>query len=195
MVRHHVGAQAGYRMLVAFAGDRHLIETQRLAKAIVERYPDTFFHEYAVRLAKEMSKRQGDFKTLKLPTPTEWADLKKKLNRQEQIRFLCERMRLLNCFQMDQPGGYSIREKQFAEPCGISRDACWGLGQGTTHVINPYVELIGGKEGYGWGDEKQQNSKGMELKVGDIEILAPYLREDWHLLCVSFCAIFIRIGL
>lgn len=185
VVRHSVGTQIGYRMLVAFAGERDFIETQRLAKAIVDRYPDTIFHEYAVRLAKEMLRRQDDFKSLKLPTPAEWAQLKKLLTREEQIRFLCERMRLLNCFQMGQPGGYSIREKQFAEPCGISPDAAWGMSQGTTHVINPYVELMGGSEGY-WEYDEKQKSKGMELKVADIAILAPYLRDDWHLLCISF---------
>ena len=42
-----------------------------------------------------------DFKKLKLPTAAEWADLKKKLTRAQHIDFHCERLRLLNCFQME----------------------------------------------------------------------------------------------
>jgi hypothetical protein len=186
MMRHRVGEAAGYRMLVAFAGDRDFAETRRLADAIVKRYPGTRFHEYAVKFAREMPKRQDDFKKLKLPTPDEWAALKKKLSRAEQITYLAERIRLLNCFQWGQPGGYSIADVQYAEPGGMSRDASFGGGEGTTRVINPYVELVGGEEGIFRGREENTKIKGMELKVADIALLAPHLRDDWHILCVSF---------
>jgi len=185
MVRHRVGEAAGYRILVAFAGDRDFEETQRLANALIHRYPGTRFHEYAVQLAKEMPKRTGDFKTLKLPTPAEWVDLKKKLSRGEQITYLAQRLRLLNCFQEGQPGGYSIRDKQLAEPNGLSRNAAWGLGRGQTHVINPYVELVGGNEGL-FSDDDNKSFKGLDLTIADIPHLAPFLRDDWHILCVSF---------
>jgi hypothetical protein len=185
MIRHRVGETSGYRMLVAFAGDRDFAETRRLADAIVQRYPGTRFHDYAVKLSKEMPKRQDDFKKLKLPTPEEWVTLKKKLSRAEQITFLAERVRLLNCFQWGQPGGYSISDVQYAEPSGMPRDASWGLGRGTTKVINPYVELVGGREGI-FGDDEKKPFKGMELTVADIPLLAPFLRDDWHNLCVSF---------
>ena len=130
MMRHRVGEAMGYKMLVAFAGDRDFAETKRLADALVQRYPETRFHDMAVQFGKEMPSRNDDFKKLKLPTPEEWAALKKKLGRAEQIGYLAERMRLLNCFQQGQPGGYSITEKQFAEPCGLSRNAAWGLDMG-----------------------------------------------------------------
>jgi hypothetical protein len=185
MVRHRVGQAVGYRMLVAFAGDRDFAETQRLAESLVRRYPGTQFHNYAVKLAKEMPKRADDFKKLKLPTPEQWADLKKKLSRPEQVAYLAERIRLLNCFQMGQPGGYSLRETQYAEPCGLSSNAAWGRNKGITKVINPYIELVGGSEGY-FDDEDKKGPKGLELTVADIPSLAPFLREDWHLLCVSF---------
>jgi hypothetical protein len=185
MARHRFGETAGYKMLVAFVGDRDFSEALRLANALVQHYPGTRFHHYAVKLAKELPQRGDDFKKLKLPTPAEWTNLKKKLNRTKQIEFLAERIRLLNCFQHGQPGGYSLSEKQFAEPCGLSRNAAWGLAQGKTHVINPYVELIGGREGYFQTDDERA-FKGMELTVADIPILAPHLRDDWHLLCVSF---------
>jgi hypothetical protein len=185
MVRHRVGEAVGYRMLVSFAGDRDFAETKRLADALVQRYPGTRFHDYGVKLSKEMPKRADDFNTLKLPATEEWTGLKKNLSRADQISYLAERMRLLNCFQMGQPGGYSISETQYAEPCGLSRNAAWGLYKGETKVINPYVELVGGRE-RGFRDHEQKESKGLELTVADIAHLAPFLREDWHLLCVSF---------
>ena len=185
MVRHRVGQAMGYRMLVAFAGDRDFAETKQHAESLVQRYPGTRFHNYAVKLAGEMPKRPEDFKKLSLPTPKQWASLKKKLSRPEQIDYLAKRLRLLNCFQTGQPGGYSITEKQYAEPCGLSRNAAWGLGLGKTHVINPYVELVGGSEGFGWEEDKKPG-KGLDLTVTDIPFLAPFLRDDWHILCVSF---------
>jgi len=103
----------------------------------------------------------------------------------EQIIFLAERVRLLNCFQCEQPGDYALHEVQFGEPCGMARDASWGLGRGTTKVINPYVELVGGSEDIFFDDEKKPY-KGMELTVADIPLLAPFLRDDWHILCVSY---------
>src|SRR5262249_38770332 len=105
-VRHQVGEIHGYRMLVAFAGDRDYAEVLKHAKLINERYPDTRCHAYARGLAEQLPRRTDDFTKFKLPTPAEWADLKKKLTRGQQIDFLCERMRLLNCFQLGQPGGY-----------------------------------------------------------------------------------------
>lgn len=185
MSRARFGELVGYRMLVAFAGDRDFPETARLAKAIVERYPETRFHADAVTLSKEMPKRLDDFKKIKLPTPEEWAAQKAKLSRAEQIAFLGNRMRLLNCFQQGQPGGYSIAEAQFAEPCGLSDNAAWGLRRGITRVINPYVELVGARDGFD-GEEEQKPSPGMELTVVDIPALASLLRDDWHILCVSF---------
>ena len=67
------------------------------------------------------------------------------LSRAEQIDYLCGRLRLLNCFQLGQPGGWVPGETQYAEPCGLSDDAAWGLRHGKTEVINPYSELTGRK--------------------------------------------------
>jgi hypothetical protein len=188
MVRQRVGQAAGYRMLVAFAGDRDFEETLRLASALVERYPETLFHDYAVKLLKELPRRRDDFRKFKLPTPAEWASLKKKLSRAEQITYLAERIRLLNCFQLGQPGEYVLGEEQFAEPCGLSRNAAWGLYNGQTRVINPYIELVGGPEGIEniFSAKSTKPSNGLQLIVADIPRLAPFLGEDWHLPCVSF---------
>jgi hypothetical protein len=169
MTRHRLSDQLGHRMLAAFAGDRDYEKALKLAQSLVEHYPKTQFFEYAKRLNEQLPRRMDDFKTLKLPMPTEWAELKKKMSRKEQIDFLCRRLQLLNCFQDEQPGGYLETEKQYAEPCGLTADAAWGLGRGKTEVINPVVELTG-----------------LKLTISDIPALSPFLRDDWYLLIISF---------
>jgi hypothetical protein len=183
MVLHQLGEIHGYRMLVAFAGDRDYVQTLKHAKLINERFPDTRFHRYAQGLAEQLPRRRGDFTKLKLPTPAEWAALKKKLTREQQIDFLCERMQLLNCFQMGQPGGYFPDETQYAEPCGMAPEASWGLHKGKTEVINPLAELQGPLNWF--GDDKPRPT-GMNLTLRDVPRLSKYLRDDWYMLIVTF---------
>jgi len=179
-----LGEVYGKQMLVAFVGDRDYPKAERLAKLLADKFPETRFHEYGVRLAGELPKRRDDFVKLRLPTPKEWADLKPTLTRERQIDYLCERMRLLNCFQWGQPGGFFYSEKQYAEPCGLAREASWGLNRGKTEVINPVVELAGEIDGFHARGEAA--SKGLGLTLADAPRLAPYLKDDWFLLIVSF---------
>src|SRR5207248_2605493 len=140
IVRDRLGDVYGQEMLAAFVGDRDYARAADRARLILERFPRTRFHADAARLADELPRRQGDFKDLRLPTPQEWAREKQKLTRAAQIDYLCQRLRLLNCFQVGQPSGIVYGDLQYAEPCGISRDAAWGQGRGRTEVINPLVE-------------------------------------------------------
>lgn len=181
ILRRDLGRNYGYQMLVAFAGDRDYERTEQLAKTLAKHYAETIFHHYALRLAEELPKRRDDFVKLKLPTPAEWADMKKKLTRTEQIDFLCQRYRLLNYFQMGQPGGYFPGATQYAEPCGMERNASWGLEKGKTEVINPETELAGGRR---FGDEKKPRD--LELTLKDIPQLSKYLRDDWLMPTVTF---------
>jgi hypothetical protein len=186
MVHQSVGEVAGLRMLVAFVGDRDLAEAQRLADMVVRRYPATRHHSLAGVLAKELPRRQGDFDKLKLPSHAEWAELRKKLTKNEQIAYLADRLRLLNVSQLGQgfgPHDRCLEDMQYAEACGLADDASW-LGRGRTRVINPLVQLVGGKEGY--ASAQSEEYPGVGLTVADIPRLAPYLREDWHVLCVTF---------
>ena len=184
MARHRLGDLLGRRMLVAFIGDRNYEQALTLARGLARHYPETQLHEYAVGLAEQLPRRMDDFKTLKLPTPAHWAEMKRTMSRREQIDFLCQRLRLLNCFQMGQPGGYHSSATQYAEPCGISENAAWGLNKGKTEVINPVTELAGQHDGlFQDGDNR---STGMNLTVADIPALVPHLRADWYLLIVTF---------
>jgi hypothetical protein len=183
MVRGRMGEIHGYRMLVAFAGDRDYAAVLNEAKLIVEKYPGTRFEAYAKGFAEQLPRRRDDFTKLKLPTAGEWADLKKKLTREQQIDFLCSRLRLLNCFQMGQPGGYDDHAKQYAEPCGLAANASWGLGKGKTEVINPLTELVGERS---WTDDEKPRSKGLELTLKDVPYLSKHLRDNWYQPTVSF---------
>jgi hypothetical protein len=179
-----LGLIYGYRMLAAFAGDRDYEQTLKLASIILDAYPKSRFVGYAEALRQQLPKRKNDFTELVLPTPDEWARLQASLPRDQQIRYLCERMRLLNCFQSGQPGGVHIRGTQYRETIGISRNAAWSLGKGETRLINPYVELTGDAP---W-EEKESPAKHerMELTVSDIPTITPYVKDDWFILAVSF---------
>jgi hypothetical protein len=183
IVREQVGELVGQKMLVAFVGDRDYPTAIRYAERINELYPDTRLHTYAKGFIEQLPKRTDDFIKLKLPSPAEWAELKKKLTRDEQIDYLCERMRLLNCFQMGQPGGYDPGETQYAETCGLSENAAWDGGMGKTEVINPLTQLTGSQS---WRAEGEPKRKGMELTVKDVPRLSKYLRNDYYMLIVSF---------
>jgi hypothetical protein len=185
IVRDRLGQIYGYQMLTAFVGDRDYPRAERMARLLARHFPGTLFHPYAVRLAEELPRRRDDFGKLKLPTPQEWAALRKKLTRREQIDYLCRRVRLLNFFQTGQPFGEpAYSDTQYAEPSGMSRNAAWGGGQGRTEVINPVVELVGPIDGVPAAGKKDY--KGLGLTVADLPQLADYLREDWFLLSVSF---------
>jgi HEAT repeat protein len=183
MLRHRLGALAGQRMLVAFAGDRDYKAALTHAGRINDLYPDTQFHRYAKGLAVQLPRRMDDFGKHKLPTAAEWAKLKPTLTREGQIDYLATRLRLINSFQMGQPGGYNTNDTQYAEPSGMAEDASWGLRRGKTEVINPLSELDG-CEGHVLGDGYV--TKGLELTIKDIPALSKHLRDDCYMPCVGF---------
>ena len=187
LARDRLGLINGYQMLCAFVGDRDYNRTLQLAATHIGRFDGTYFDGYAKRLQEEIPERRDDFKTLTLPTPEEWSQLRKQLTRQGQIRYLCDRMRLLNCYQQGQPGRIGYDDPQYSAPCGLSRDAAWGGAWGDkdkTAVINPYVQLFSGRSF--WSKEEEKIEPGLEITVADIPTIAPYLKEDWFILAVSF---------
>jgi hypothetical protein len=183
-VRQELGKNYGYKMLVAFAGDRDFKATARYADALAKQFPETMFHDYAKALSTQLPKRGDDFIKLTLPTPEEWETLKKKLTRTERIDFLCERMRLLNCFQDGQPGAFYAFDEQYAEPCGMSSYASFGLRKGNTMVINPLTEL--GPRMWSRRNQKYTRDQHGDLTIKDIPQLTKYLGEDWLIPSVSY---------
>ena len=104
-------------MLEAFCSRRDYKRALAIARKLSEKPFDGYSYQPRARnLAKQLAGRGEDFTTLTLPTPKQWKLLKSKLSRKEQVAYLAERMRLLNCVQMGQPGGVSYHDKQFNRP-------------------------------------------------------------------------------
>jgi hypothetical protein len=178
----YIGMLCGRQMLVAFVGDRDYSRALKIAKRIVAEFPDVRFSGYARELLRQLPKRGDDFGKLSLPTPAEWSKLRQTMTRDDRIKFLCRRLRLLNCFQYGQPGGVSYADPQFREPRGISEDASWGGVGGKTIVINPYVRLTG-KLGWTYASKTPEH---LNLTVKDIGLVAAFLKERWFIPSISF---------
>ena len=121
-----LGMICGQRMLVEFVGNRDYPTALKLAEEVVRRYPDTQYARHATGLQRQLPRRMEDFDTFTLPTPEQWAALRKDMDRPAQIDYLCQHLRLINAYQWGQPGGVNIEVGQYAEPQGLSENAAWG---------------------------------------------------------------------
>jgi hypothetical protein len=176
LARDRLGDVYGHQMLAAFADERDYDDALRVAGHVTRRLKGTRFSAEAARLLDELPRRRDDFGEFRLPTPAQWSALRWRLSRAEQIDYLCRRLRLLNCYQHSQPGGVSFRDRQYAEPAGAAEPR--------TEVINPYVELRGGRDGS--DREYEATSAGLGLRSADVAVLAEHLRGDWYVPSVSY---------
>jgi len=122
--------------------------------------PEFDGHTYqgrAQELVSQLERRREDFRSFVLPTEEAWKAMKNSLTVQEQIEYLCPRLRLLNCIQQGQPGSIELSDVQFAQPLkvylytGISGnlekldraaiDRWRSRNTESGQTINPYVEL------------------------------------------------------
>lgn len=99
--------------------------------------------EIARELTRQMQNRVDDFVTLNLPDSNTWINYKNKHSREEQIDFLLQRLKLLNCVQNGQPAGISYLAPQsscnFFEVNGLNENF-WESN--SLSVVNPVRELI-----------------------------------------------------
>jgi lysophospholipase L1-like esterase len=175
IARRELGRYYGYQMLVAFAGDRDYDRAMKSARILVKHFPETLFHDDAGRMLVELPKRRDDFGKLKLPSPDEWARLKEKLTRIEQIDFLCQRLRLLNVWTRGEQSARPVRD--------LSDNATWSHEiEIKGDVINPLDELLGPLNWFG----AKEDRPGMHLTVKDVPHLAKHLRDDWLMLCIHY---------
>jgi hypothetical protein len=140
--------------------DRTLVFARHLSKPVFDGYQ---YQKRAQMLAQQLPKRGDDFQTLKLPTPAEWKGQQAKLSREEQIKYLAARLRLINCRQMGQPGGVDYQDEQSSAPFA-GKDANKGKP-----VINPANEL-----------------HALKLQAADLPALAPSLADDNFMLMFSY---------
>ncbi len=157
--RDQIGGQLQDEMLASFCLHR---DYQRAALIGHHLSRDLFigyrYRERAIELCAQLTKRGEDFRSLSLPTASEWQKLKAGLDRPSTIRLLADRIRLLKCRQWGQPGGIDYGETQFASPEGTGEK-----------VINPYAELLA-----------------LKLLPADIKVLLPYLRDQDFILAFSY---------
>jgi hypothetical protein len=168
IVRDQWGTALFHRILELFAGDRDYEAAAKLAEHVRAHFEGLNVLPSVEKLARELPLRRDEFHTFTLPRPEEWEAKKKTLSRLEQIDFLCDHLRLLNCFQRGQPGGVDFGGQQYAEPCGLV-DAAWQGHKGETELVNPLTEL-----------EK------LKLDVADVPALVPHLLDDRTLPTVGF---------
>jgi hypothetical protein len=138
---------------------RALVLARHLSKPVFKGYQ---YHERAQKLAAQLPKRAEDFKTFVLPTAEEWKAQQAKLSREEQIKYLAGRLRLLNCRQWGQPGGVNYEDEQ--NSASFSQAKANGK-----KVINPYNEL-----------------DNLKLQVADLPVLVPFLADDSYMLVYSY---------
>jgi len=164
VTRDLIGGALQQEMLEAFSHDRDYARATALAKHISSEPFDGYnYQDRAKKLAADLAKRADDFKTFSLPDMAKWEAQKKTLKRDAQIKYLAERMRLLNCIQMGQPGDVNYTDSQTAEAMGRFR-----TGK-TTPVINPYNELTA-----------------LKLQPADLPLLIPYLSDTQFLPTFSY---------
>lgn len=145
--------------------DRAIALADHLSKPLFADYP---YQDRAKKMASQLRRRQTDFVTLKLPGPQEWKELQGQLGREEQVRYLASRMRLLHCVQWGQPDGVSYRDPQTAN--AVDKFAIpTEPDDSAERVINPYVELLE-----------------MKLEIRELLPLVPYLAVDDFMLTYSY---------
>ncbi|HZX57748.1 MAG TPA: hypothetical protein VFE54_03450, partial [Mucilaginibacter sp.] len=166
-IRNGFGALYYDAMLSAYSNQRDY------PTAIVfgEHFSSSIFNGYqyqkdAIALTRQLKDNPEDFKTFRLPDSLEWNKLKQKLNRKEQITYLANRLRLLNCIQMSQPGGINYDAKQYSISFTESSklDIPYWKSNAKYGVVNPLTEL--------WQ---------MKLSFNETELLLPYLLTDKYI--------------
>ena len=119
------------------------------------------FQDRAEKLRRELPGRmKEDFITLALPTPAQWDRLTRDLPRAAQIRYLADRLRLLNVRQPGWPMDMQFCDPQRSVPMGGTIYTRVDFSRGEPR-INPFRELVL-----------------MRLEPADLRALLPYVAEE-----------------
>jgi len=180
LVRNSFGNLYYNELLYSFSFERAYKKSIILAKHLsIPEFYDFRYRKTVLELAEQLKNRNDDFIELRLPSKTTWDSLKQSLKRDEQIDYLAERLRLLNCIQWSQPGGISYTSEQYSVPIvsfielkqpksnfpsGFSQEKAQ-----VYEVLNPYEELLN-----------------MSLSVKDLKNILPYLASSDYILGYSF---------
>jgi len=125
----------------------------------------------AIALTRQLKTEKKDFKSFRLPDSLHWFKLKQKLTREQQIIYLADRLRLLNCILFKNPGSIDYKTDQYA----VSNEEAENSGfpywrrYDKYKVINPFSQLIN-----------------MKLNPREMELLLPYLLTDIYTPCLEY---------
>lgn len=159
-VRGLAGDQAHLSMLEAFSYHRDYAAAiawgDHLAKPVFDGY---VYQSRGREVADQLRARQADFGAFALPDSMSWTSLQRQRTREQQITFLCERLRLVNSFQWGQPGGVNLGAPQHAGASHLTR-AFDHVTNRSPKVINPLSEL-----------------DRLRLRLDDVPALFPFLAD------------------
>jgi hypothetical protein len=128
-------------------------------------FRDFEFQDRAQKLLQELPSRMNeDFVTFTLPTPGQWERMRRDMTRAQQIRFLADRLRLVNVRQLGWPADVQFCDPQRSVPLGGTIYSRVDYSRGEA-VINPMRELTL-----------------MQLEPADMEALLPYLTHEEYVL-------------
>ena len=167
IVRDYLGNYYHIAMLAAFSYERDYAKTIELANHISKPiFNGYYYQDRAIELKEQLQKRLDDFKTFSLPTEEEWNKFVNENSKEQQIKYLANRLRLLNCFQPGQPAGISYSDPQYG-----TTGPDWNMDDSLKPlvIINPYNELIK-----------------MELSPGDLINLIPYINDNNYIPSFSY---------
>lgn len=158
-------------MLLAYSLERdykQAIELGRIFNKVD--YSSFEYRQTAIALADQLEYRKGDFQTFTLPDSITWENKKKTLNREEQLKYLLDRIHLLNCIQQGQPMDVNLGMEQTSIPfVKIEYDSLWEKKSAAFKVINPYSEIMH-----------------MEAKTSEIIYFLPYLLDSSYIPTYSY---------
>jgi hypothetical protein len=155
-------------MLVAYSLERNYEKAISYGSHLTFYDFNKFRYVYTANaLTDQLKERQDDFKTFCLPDPETWKQLKNNMTRKEQIIYLIERLRLLNCIKWANQDDLDFADSQIS----VSHDS---IDRDTTNyywqkwykyrVINPYNEILA-----------------MNPEINEIEIFLPYLLDTSYI--------------
>ncbi|MBI1306888.1 MAG: hypothetical protein GC181_09795 [Bacteroidetes bacterium] len=153
-------------MLIAWTHDRNYEKALLYGSYLKDSvYSDFEYWDIAKLLNNQLRNNQDDFQKYSLPDSLQWAQKKSLLSREQQIKFLLDRLHILNCVQFFQPGGVNYSQVQTNVPVSrvlqdTSYNDFWEIFM-PYQVINPYNELIE-----------------MDLELSEVKILLPHLLDS-----------------
>lgn len=167
-------------MLIAYSHERDFDKAIKFGKLFnKEVFLNYEYRQTAISITHQLELRKNDFKTLRLPKSSSWDKLKEKLNREEQLKYLLDRLYLMNCIQIGQPAFISNYSSQTSIPYKKLTNKYssyhhirmrYYKKEVIKHkVINPYVELMN-----------------LEPNVSEIKYFLPLLLDSSYIPTFSF---------